>query len=493
MDIHIIKKICITTIVFVCFNAGLSMAQDGPWSLEKCIQYAIDNNISIKQQELNTDYQKNQVFTSKMSVLPSVNSSAYQNFTFGRSVDMYTNEFSEDNTSSLNIDVSSRMDLFNGFRKYHEIQKSKLNLEASLKDLKKAKNDISIAIANAFFNVLYNRELVETSRAQVETTEEQVDNTRKLVEAGSLAQGNLLEVKSQLANEELQLVNAENALDLAYLNLQQLLELDSVKNFRILAPGIDAIEEGRILPEPYQVYQEAKMNMPEMEAARLDLEIASEDISIAKSGRYPSLSLSASYGSGFSDARQEIEDATLVIPDDPMPIGYAVNQENGGEIFDVYQYNFDYTYKTKPFSDQMRDNASTSFSISLSIPIFNRWQVNSSISNAEINYQGSKYNLESARKQLLKEIQQAHADAKAAIKKYIATQKALEAMQDSFKHTEKKFNIGMVNSLEYNMAKTQLNNTESELLRAKYEFIFKQKILDFYRGIPITLTQKEHE
>ncbi|MGC9331466.1 MAG: TolC family protein, partial [Bacteroidales bacterium] len=418
---------------------------------------------------------------------PSVNSSAYQSFTFGRSVDMYTNEFSEDNTRSLNMDISAQMNLFNGFQKYHKIQKSMLNLDASLKNLEKAKNDIAIAIANAFFNVLYNMELVSTSLAQVSTTEEQVSNTEKLVSAGSLARGNLLEVKSQLANEELQLVNAENALDLAYLNLQQLLELDTVKNFSIMAPQIDALDETQLLPEVYQIYLEAKMNMPQMEAARLDVQIALEDIAIARSGRYPSLNLSASYGSGFSDARQEIAE---IIPANPLPIGYAVSQEGGGEIFDVYQYNFDYTYNTKPFSDQIRDNASKSISLGLSIPIFNGWQVNSSVSNAKINHQIAKYNLESARKQLLKEIQQAHADAKAAMKKYIATKKALEAMQESFKHTEKKFNIGMVNSLEYNTAKTQLNNTESELLRAKYEFVFKHKILDFYRGIPITLSEK---
>jgi outer membrane protein len=481
------KKNWLITIAFIIIMHGVLFSQAEPWSLERCIQYAIDNNISIKQQELNTDYQKNDAFTTKMSVLPSVNSSAYQSFTFGRSVDMYTNEFSEDNTSSLNMDISARMDLFNGFQKYHKIQKSKLNLDASLQDLEKAKNDISIAIANAFFNVLYNMELVETSRAQINTTEEQLSNTEKLVDAGSLARGNLLEVKSQLANEELQLVNAENTLDLSYLNLQQLLELDTVKNFNIMAPHIDALDETQLLPEAYQVFLEAKMNMPEMKAAKLDVQIAGEDIAIAKSGRYPSLSLSASYGSGYSDARQEVDD---IIPADPVPIGYAINQEGGAEIFDVYQYNFDYTYNTKPFSDQMRDNASTSVSVGLSIPIFNGWQVNSSVSNAKINHQSAKYNLESTRKQLLKEIQQAHADAKAAMKKYIATKKALEAMLDSFKHTEKKFNIGMVNSLEYNTAKNQLNNTESELLRAKYEFVFKQKILDFYRGIPITLSEK---
>ncbi|MDA3820777.1 MAG: TolC family protein [Candidatus Delongbacteria bacterium] len=481
------KKSWFITIVIIFFVNGVLFSQQETWSLERCIQYAIDNSISIKQQKLNTDYEKNNVLTTKMSVLPSINSSAYQSFTFGRSVDMYTNEFSEDNTSSLNMDISARMDLFNGFQKYHKIQKSKLNLDASLKDLEKAKNDISIAIANAFFNVLYNLELVETSHAQVSTTEEQVSNTEKLVDAGSLARGNLLEVKSQLANEELKLVNAENALDLAYLNLQQLLELDTVKNFSIMAPQIDALDETQLLPKAYQIYLEAKMNMPQMEAARLDVQIAREDIAIARSGHYPSLNLSASYGSGFSDARQEIDE---IMPADPLPIGYAVSQEGGGEIFDVYQYNFDYTYNTKHFSDQIRDNASTSISLGLSIPIFNGWQINSSVSNAKISHQAAKYNLESTRKQLLKEIQQAHADAKAAMKKYIATKKALEAMQESFKHTEKKFSIGMVNSLEYNTAKTQLNNTESELLRAKYEFVFKQKILDFYRGIPITLSEK---
>lgn len=471
-------------ILFALFSSGFLKAQES-WTLEQCIQYAIDNNIQVKQQSLNFDYYQNQLTSSKLQALPSVNASAYESLRFGRSVDPYTNEFTEDNTQSTNMDISARMDLFRGGQRFHEIKKAELNVQASLKDLEKAKNDLSVNIANAFFNVLYNEELLEVSIRQVETTREQVSNTEKLVNAGSLAQGNLLEVQSQLANEELQMVNAQNNLDLAYLTLIQYLELDTIKNFKIARPFIDPINEGTVLPNVTQVYYEAEMNMPEIERSELSLAIANRDLSIARSNFYPSLTMSASYGSGFSDAQQIIDQIT---PSDPMLVGYGINSTSG-DVFDVYQYGFDYTYKTKAFSNQIRDNASASVSIGLSIPIFNGWQVKTAVNNAKINMETQRFSLDLAKKQLYREIQQAYADATAAMKRYIATQKALDAMQESFRYTQKRFDVGLVTSLEYNTAKTQLNQTESELLRAKYEFVFKQKILDFYRGIPISISQ----
>lgn len=471
------------TVLFAVFS--LIIHAQEKWSLEECIQYAIDHNIQIKQQSLSSDIQRNQLKANQLSVLPSVNGSAYESLRFGRTVDPYTNNFTEDNTSSFNMDLSAQMDLFRGGQQFHEIQKSKLNLEASLKDLEKAKNDLSVNIANAFFNVLFNEELVEVSSRQVNMTREQVSNTEKLVNAGSLAQGNLLEVQSQLANEELQLVNAENNLDLAYLTLTQFLELDSVDGFEIDRPFLEPISKGILLPNVKQVFAEAEMIMPEVERSELDQAIAHRDLSIARSNYYPSLVLSASYGSGFSDARQDIDQIT---PSTPVLTGYGINSTSG-EMFDVYQYGFDYTYKTRPYSDQLKDNASASLSVGLSIPIFNGWQIRTAVDNAKISYDIARSSTELTKKNLYREIQQAYADATAAQKKYIATESALEAMQESFRYTQKRFDVGLVTSLEYNTAKNQLNQTESELLRAKYEFIFKQKILDFYRGIPISISQ----
>ncbi len=477
------RRIRFGIIFLAVLTAQIANAQE-KWSLEACIQYAIDNNIQIKQQALYTEIQENQLQSTKLSALPSLNASAYESFRFGRSVDPYTNDFTEDNTQSFNMDVSAQMDLFRGGQRLHEIKKSQLNLEAGLKDLEKAKNDLSINIANAFFNVLFNEELLEVSIKQFETTKEQLANTEKLVNAGALAQGNLLEVQSQLANEQLQVVNAENNLDLAYLTLVQFLELDSVKGFKIERPALNPINEAIILPSARQVYLEAEMIMPEIERSELDVAIANRDLALARSNFYPSLVLSASYGSGYSSARKDIDE---IIPGRTL-IGYAIDSTNG-DMFDVYQYGFDYTYKNRPFSDQIQDNASASLSLGLSIPIFNGWQVRSAVDNSKINYDISKYSLTMTKKNLLREIQQAYADAGAGQKKYIATKKALEAMQESFRYTQKRFDIGLVTSLEYNTAKNQLNQTESELLRAKYEFIFKQKILDFYRGIPISISQ----
>jgi outer membrane protein len=476
------KRVLIILLLFLGIN---NLYAQNIWTLEECIQYAIDHNIQVKQQALNSEYQKNQLLSSKLSILPSVNASAYESLRFGRNVDPYTNEFTEDNSQSFNSEISAQMNLFNGGQRYHEIRKSNLNLQISLKDLEKAENDIAVNIANAFFNVLYNEELLDVSIAQLETTRSQVENTEKLVNAGSLAQGNLLEVQSQLANEELQVVNAENALNLAYLTLTQYMELDSVSGFRINRPLIDPIQEATILPEVNQVFAEAKMIMPEIQSSELNSFVAQKDLSLARSSYYPSLVLSASYGSGYSNARKEIDQ---IIASTPVLIGYGIDNTNGN-LFDVYQYGFDYTYRTRPFSDQFRDNASASVSIGLSIPLFNGWQVKTAVNNAKINLETARYNEELTRKQLYREIQQAYADASAAMKKYIATKKALEAMRESFRYTQQRFDVGLVTSVDYNISKNQLNQTESELIRAKYEFVFKSKILDFYRGQPITLSQ----
>lgn len=478
------KKIGILVLVFSLLGSGLGYAQQA-WSLEQCIQHAISENIQIKQQELTTQLQKNTYTSSKLGVLPSLNGSAYQNFSFGRSVDPYTNEFAEDNTKSLNFSLASSMNLFRGLQQYHTIKKDELNFKASLKDLERAKNDISLSVASAYLNILFNMEMLDVSRDQVQTTEQQVQRTEKLVNAGSLAKGDLLEMQSQLANEQLQVVTAENNLEIAYLNLTQLLELDSVPGFKIQVPHLSVLEKDVLLPEVRQIFHEATQVLPQVDAAQLNLKAAGHELSVAKGARYPTLSVSASYGSGYSDAYQEmgeIGDFTM----DTVPIGIATD---GSTTLDVYTYNYDYSYNTRPFNDQIRDNASSSLQFGLTIPIFNGWQVNTAIDNARINMLNSKYNLDLTRKELYKDIQQAHADARAALKKYIATEKALEAMRESFRYTQKRFDVGMVNSVDYKTAKTQLNNTESELLQAKYEFIFKKEVLDFYRGNPISLKQ----
>jgi outer membrane protein len=285
----------------------------------------------------------------------------------------------------------------------------------------------------------------------------QVNRTSKLVDAGSLARGALLEIEAQAASEELSVINAANQLDISYLTLTQLLELDSIGDFTIEIPEFGDIADQEIALTVNSVFNEANIFLPQIKSAEYQLASSERGLGIAKGSRSPVLNLSGVYGTGYSDARRK-------------------NQTIENPLGELY-----------PFLDQMKDNRNTSLSIGLQIPIFNGWMVNTNISNAKLNVLNYQLLLETERNNLYKEIQQSYADAVAARKKYLATQQALVAMEESFMYTEQKFEVGLVNTVDYNAEKNRLTQTQSDLLQAKYGYIFKMKILDFYRGIPLTL------
>jgi outer membrane protein len=452
-----------SALLLLIFLAGIIniAGQDRYWSLEECINHAIENNIMIKQQELQTQFQENTLQQSKLGLLPSLNGTATNNWSFGRALDETTYQFTEEqNVRSNNFFASAGVTLFSGLQNYNTIIKNNYNVDASFQDLQNIKDDISLNVALAYLQILLNRELVTVTENQLQTTREQIGKTEKMVEAGSLPRGNLLEIQAQSAREELQLINIENQLDLSYLNIVQLLELDSVNGFDIVVPDIVVTETGMITESVANIYNTAKETRPEVLSAELRLKSAEYDLRIAKGGRSPRLNLNTSFSTGYSSIRQKI------LGIDPL---------------DGIQYG-DY-----PFADQLNDNINYGIGLTLSIPVFNGWQVNTGISNARINIQNNLYSLENTRKQLYKNIQQAYADAQASLKSYVASRKAVESMQESFRYTEQRFNVGMVTPVEYNTAKAQLLNAESELAQSKYEYIFKIKVLDFYKGLPLEL------
>jgi outer membrane protein len=469
-------------LVILLLLSSIPLFAQQAWTLEDCINYALEHNLQVKQQVLNTEVYENNLLSSKVTLLPSINGGLNQNFTFGRSVDPFTNDFSTENVSSSNMSISSSLTLFNGLQQYNTIKKNQFDFKASLKDLETIKNNIVLNIASAYLNVLYTRESLGIANKQADITRQQLDRTNKLVDAGSLPMQSRLEVEAQLANEELAVVNAENQVALANLTLIQLLELKEFDGFDIVDPQINQLIGETMLLPMMEVYNQALENMPEIEGAELRMKSSEKDLAIARGARSPILAVSASYGTGYSDARKNIDQ---VLPAEGILTGYTY--DSYGNYLDVYQYNFDYSYVTRPFSDQIRDNASTSISFGLSIPIFNGWAVNSNVKFAKIQVQQQQIEFQQAQNQLLRDIQQAYTDAEAAVKMYDASKKALEAISISFEYTQKKFDLGLVNSVDFNTAKNNLIKAESELLRAKYDLIFKQKILEFYRGVEIKL------
>ncbi|MDF1560359.1 MAG: TolC family protein [Bacteroidales bacterium] len=427
-------------------------AQQKAWTLEECISHALQNNIRIKQQEIMTQYQQSALEQSKLNLLPTLNGSASHNYAFGRALDETTYEFTENETvQSNNFYAGSNVTLFHGLVNYNTIQKNKYQLLASEQDLERFRDDISLSIALAYLQILLNQELVTATEAQVELTRQQIERTGRLVEAGSIARGNLLDIEAQAAREELQLVNLQNQLTLSLLTLAQMLELPNADDFAVAVPVI-TLDDEAVKGGPSTIYSIAEKTRPEVLSAEYQLKSAELDLAIARGGRSPRLSLGASASTGYSDKRLK-------------PV-----------TFDAY-----------PFGEQLNDNLNYGLGFSLNIPIFNGWQVNTGIRNSKLGIENSQYALENTKKELYKSIQQAFTDATGALKKYNASQKAVTSMEEAFRYAEQKLDVGLVTAVEYNQSKTQLLNAQSEMAQAKYEFVFKTKVLDFYRGIPLTL------
>ncbi|MGW8315126.1 MAG: TolC family protein [Bacteroidales bacterium] len=462
--------------------AAISALAQQAWSLEDCIAYAMENNISIKQSVLGTEYNENTLKQSRLNQIPSLNADGRYTYSWGRALEQPTYKFTDNQQiNSINMGFSSSVNLFNGLQVRNNIQKNELDLMASYQDVEKIKNDISLNIAAAYLNILFNRELVAVTRDQLETTGQQVDRTRKMVDAGKLARGNYLELEAQYAAEEVNLVNAENQLSISLLNLQQMLDLPIDTAFDVEIPELPDPDADPLVIDALEVYRIAELEMPEIKSAELSKESSEKGLKIAKGARSPQLYLTANFNTGFSDIREK-----AVSLSDPMQIPIGITQNTLEPVVTLNPQQIP-TYGKYPFFEQIRDNRSAGVGLGLSIPIFNGWQVNTSVANARIALEQANLELQSRKLALYASIQQAYADAVAALKKFNATQQALVSMEESFKYTEKKFEVGLVNTVDYNISKNQLTATQSDLLQAKYDFIFRIKILNFYKGEPITL------
>ncbi len=450
-------RIVLSLIISLLIFPIVAQAQTQAWTLDSCVNYALHNNIQIKQTRLNIKLSESNLSKSKADLLPSVNANGSYNMNFGTAVDPFTYQFVENNTSSMNVGIGASLDLFNGLRNYNTMNREKINLEAAMADVERIQNDISLNIALAYLNILLSNELVINAKEQLSSTEMQIDKTQKLVDAGSLPQGNLLEIEAQAASEKLQLVNAQNQLINMRLVLKQFLDLDTVSSFDIVVPQINSPSEKELVQNINDIYSLA-LNLPQIKSAELKLQSAETNLDISRSYGLPSLSLSANYGTGYSSSRSKY---TFVE-------GVPVEQ--------------DY-----PFGEQFTDNLSTSVSLRLSIPIFNNYGVKNSTQSSAISIENQRYNVQLTKNQLYKEIQQAYSDALGAYEKYVASKKNFEALSESFVYTQKKFDVGMVTSVDYNMAKTRLSAAESSLTSSKYEFIFKKNVLNFYSGKSFSL------
>jgi len=438
----------ITYLLFVALFATLH-AQE-VWSLQKCINYALDNNIKIKQGVISTQYQQNQLKQSQNSRLPNLNGQVSQNLNFGRSL-TYDNTYKDINSAESDFGLSTSVPVFQGLQITNNIAKLKLDFQASVEDLAKAKSDISVNIASTYLSILFAKDLVKVSEDQLKVTNLQIQQINEKVEAGSLARGSLLEIQAQAAGEDLNLVNAKNQLQLAKLQLTQLLEIPLKDDFDVEVPTLPEVSAQVSIVTSNEVYKSALMSRPEIKGADLRFQSSKYQLKIAQGVLYPTVSLYANLYDSYNNKYTDIKGNYIA------------------------------------FSDQLRNNQRKGIGAQMNIPIFSRFANKIQIDNARLQVMNTGLELESTKKLLRADIETAQTNAVASLNRFISNQKAVSSMKEAFRYSEEKFSVGLVNAVDYNTAKTKLSKAESDLIQAKYEFIFRTKILDFYRGLPITL------
>lgn len=420
------------------------------WTLEDCINYALENNIQIKQSKLQIESVQASLKQSKYEFAPSLNATSSYSYNWRKSQDP-TNLSISTNTASANFGLSSGLTLFDGFQNYNTVKKNELNYNSSLYDSEKMENDIALQLAAAYLNILFNHEMLMVAQTQADITKQQIERTKNLVEAGTLPKGDLLEIEAQGLVEDVNVIKADNNLSLSYLDLLQILDLSANEDFEIERPTINIDVELSVMPSE-QVYANAVSFLPEIKSAELDVLSSNRSVKIAKGAALPQLSLRGGVNATYYDSRVDLTDPN---------------------------------FGTIPFGDQIVDNISKYLTLSLNVPIFNAYLTTTRIKQAQIQNVNSKFNLELAKNALRKSIEQKYFDAIAAYKTYHANKATVASLKEAFSYTEEKFSLGMLNSVDYNLAKSRLTQAESDLLRAKFDYVFKTKILDFYMGVPL--------
>ncbi len=419
-------------------------AQQRQWNLRECCDYAVANNISIKQQENQRRQEEIQLSTAKNSRLPDLSGSVGQNFSFGRGLTA-DNTYSNTNTSSTSFSLGTSVPIFTGFQIPNQIKLNQLNLEAATADLEKAKNDIRMQVAQAYVQILYDMEIADVAHRQIEIDSAQVARLQAFVNNGKASEAELSQQRATLANSTLTATQADNNTRLALLTLTQLLELPSPEGFSIVRPNISDFSEfsDYAALTPDAIYAEALGIKPEIVAQQLRLKGTEHSIKIAQAGNYPTLSLSGGLGTNY----------------------YTTSG-----------------FKADGFGTQLKNNFSQYIGLNLNVPIFNRFQTRNQIRTARINQENQQLTLDNTKKTLYQDIQKVYYNALNAQAKEKASQQAVATANDAFHLTQAKYENGKATITEFNEAKNNYLKSESDLVQARYENIYQQALIAFYRG-----------
>ena len=484
MQMHRFSTLFLSLCFLFTICSGERVTAQKIWTLEDCINFALENNLDINKQMLTVEGNKKALLQSGLNMLPNLNANGTNFWNFGQTIDQYTNTFATTTVRSNNFYISSNVTLFGGLQKLNTFKANKINLLASQYDLDVIKNNISLSVAGYYLDILFNLELLGVAKEQLRITTAQSERIQKMVDAGSSARGDLLNINAQKATEELNVVDATNRLSISNLSLQQLIDLTVTRDFTIEKPALKDVKAPLDQITTEVIFEKAMKTRPEIRAAELRVEAAHKRLAIARGYVQPVLSLSGSWGTGYSGAAMEVDPGSM---GDTTWKAIGITQQSKDIVL---MPQIDYRYRVKDFSEQLKDNSNQSVGFSLSVPIFNGWQGRNAISQAKIQKTQAEIDLDIKTRDLRKLIEQAFADAVSALQKYSASGEKVAAQNEAFKYAQQKFDVGMMTSFDYNNTKKDLTKAESDLLQAKYDFIFKTTILDFYMGNPIRINRE---
>tara|TARA_B110000879_G_C11096907_1_gene481421 strand:+ start:64 stop:1401 length:1338 start_codon:yes stop_codon:yes gene_type:complete len=431
------KHIC--TVLFLI--GTLSSFAQKKWTLKECVDHVIENNISVKQVENNLLINDQDIIAAKGQFLPGAALNLSQNLNLGN-VELFEGNFIDRTFHSSNVGLNLSQTVFNGFRNTNIYKQSLINREASVLELSRIKDDVSLNVVNAFLNVLFNKENLQTAKIQLEFSRNQIKQVSALVEAGVQPQANIYDAEATFSSDEQRFTVAQNNYDLALLTLSQLLQVP-YKGFQVESLLIPTPSEKLIYNDVETVLNFALSNRSEIKIAEKNQQVAALSTELSKSGYYPSVSL----GYGFNTGA-----------------------------------NFSNLSTSNSFFQQINDNKGHGFNLNISIPLFSRFQNKTAVAKSKIQEDNAKLNLDKTRLDLESNIQRAYTDAQAALKTFIASNKSLKARELSFNNARERYDIGALNAFELDQNRVQLVNAEANLINAKFDFVFKTKVLDFYMG-----------
>ncbi len=440
------------TLLMALLSMGITTAQMKKWTLQECVTYAVDNNLTIEQYELDLENAHIDRSDAIGAFMPDLNASTRASGNTGLSFDPTNNEPVTTTIFTTSGDISSSVVLFDGLRNLQKLNRAKLNALANQYRLDDLKDDIRLSVANSYLQILSNKESLKVFRAQLAETEQDLKRTKELVESGVVARGDLLEIEATEATQVLEIVRAENLVLISRINLAQLLQISDYVNFDILDEGFEIPVSDILDKSPKVIFEKAITFRNEIKFSQSNVDLAIKDLDISKGARYPTLSAFFNYNTRYSDQFF-----------DPI----------SGDLIG--------------FKEQLYTNDGIAYGAQMNIPIFNGFRVRNNIKRSKISVIKAKLQLEQEKLDLETNVNQAYVDVTGSAKSYEAAVKTLEARRLAFEYSKERFNVGIMNAFDFSQSQARVDNAEAVVIRTKYNYIFRIKVLEFYFGIPITL------